>query len=166
MNMTFKTCLMAMLLATGTHLCAQTRVKMTNAEGPRTQRTEGPENLIDGLLYTKWCYLGNGQKGFPYEVTLTASESFSLKRYAMATADDTGWYPGRNPMNWKVQGSNDKSKWTTLDEKKYNWTMDAQNEQVFNFDVKDAASFKYYRFVFDRLQQGSTIQLSEIMLYK
>lgn len=166
MNRTFKTCLMGAFIMFSMGLYAQTKVKLAKAEGPHTFEGEGTENLIDGLLYTKWCFLGNGQKGFPYEVTLTANEAFSLKKYVMATADDTSSYPGRNPMNWKVMGSNDKKKWTLLDEKKYNWTMDAQNEQLFGFDVQNAPSFKYYLFVFNRLQEGTTIQLSEIMLYK
>ena len=44
--------------------------------------------------------------------------------------------------------------------------MRDENEQEYTFKVKDAASFRFYKFEFLKMQKDTRIQLSEINLYK
>lgn len=145
---------------------AQTRVKVQFVDGTNAKGAEGSAMVADGHLYTKWCYSKAGD--MPYYVILsTVDNPIVLKQYALATGDDTNWYPDRNPISWNVYGSNDQKSWTLIDEQKRNLKMQDENEQVYTFPVKSASTaYKYYKLEFKKLRAGSMIQLSEIYLYK
>ena len=118
----------------------------------------------DGHLYTKWCV--DEPQVMPYTIVLDAGEQMAVSEYGLVTGDDTHTYPDRNPMTWRVSGSNDKQAWTPLDEQKNNRRMRDENEQEYRFKVSSPATFRYYRFEFIRMTSGTRLQLSEIKLYK
>lgn len=141
-----------------------TREKIQLVDGPSNIDDESVEMLTDGHYYTKWCY--DHASDLPYTVIVSTKQPIKLGQYGLVSAEDSYYYPGRNPLDWRVSGSNDQKNWTKLDERKFNWTMRDENEQEYIFKVKDAASFRFYKFEFLKMQKDTRIQLSEINLYK
>lgn len=141
-----------------------TREKIQLVDGPTNIDDESAEMIADGHYYTKWCY--DNASDLPYTLIVSTKEPIRLGQYGLVSAEDSYYYPGRNPLDWRVSGSNDKKSWTKLDERKFNWTMRDENEQEYIFKVKDAVSFRYYKFEFLKMQKDTRIQLSEINLYK
>ncbi len=138
--------------------------KIQLVSAPSNIEGETADMLVDRHYYTKWCY--DNPEEMPYNVIVSTKEPIKLGQYGFVTAEDTNHYPIRNPMDWRVWGSNDQQNWTKVDEKKFNWTMRDENEQEYTFKVKDAESFRYYKFEFVKMQGGTRIQLSEINLYR
>lgn len=143
---------------------AQQKVQISLTDGTPSKGRESVQNVADGKYYTKWCY--DSPKNLPYFVVLSANDAFQLTQYGFVSGEDTSSYIERNPLAWKLFGSNDKQNWTLLEEKKNDWTMDDQNEQEFLFKVTSKESYKHYKFEFIRMQGSTRIQLAEINLYQ
>jgi autotransporter-associated beta strand protein len=56
-----------------------------------------------------------GQGGLPYSITFNYGGPRTFDSYNWATANDST--PSRNPTRWKVEGSNDNSNWTMIDDR-------------------------------------------------
>lgn len=154
-----------LLCATSMNLLAQTPVKTTFIDGSDKGGKETADKVTDGRKFTKWCL--QNEKKMPYFVVLSVGDTpILLKEYILTTGDDTASYPDRNPASWIVSGSNDMKTWKTIDEKNSHLRMGALNIQDYYFPVKAKEAYKYYKFVFTELQDGSRIQLSEISLFK
>ena len=97
----------------------------------------------DGRLSTKWCI--DDARQMPYSIVLDAGSQTSLTGYGLVTGDDTHSYPSRNPVTWRVSGSNDKQAWTVIDEQKYNRRLRDENEQEYRFKPAVKGQFRYYR---------------------
>ena len=145
------------------HKVGRTAIKTTFVSGPGNGK-EGAAMVSDGFFYTKWCI--DEPSKMPYSIVLDAGTSTAITEYGLVTGDDTHTYSGRNPRNWKVMGSNDKSNWKQLSEVKNDRSMRDENEQEYRFRVKDAAAYRYYKFVFEKTWEDTRIQLAEIKLYK
>jgi hypothetical protein len=78
---------------------------------------EGPSNLIDGDTSTKWLdrnfNVDETQTTGHAVIVIDAGESLSFDGYQWATANDE---LGRDPVSWKLYGSNDGETWTLIDE--------------------------------------------------
>ena len=146
------------------HKTSKAPVKTTFVSGSGRNDKEGAAMASDGLFYTKWCLDEPSQ--MPYSIVLDAGEQTSVAEYALVTGDDTHDYPDRNPITWKVSGSNDLNSWTTVDEQKFNRRLRDENEQEYRFKPANQGQFRYYRFEFIRMVDGTRLQLSEIKLYK
>ena len=145
------------------HKVGRTAVKTTFVSGTGNGK-EGAAMVSDGFFYTKWCVDEPSQ--MPYSIVLDAGTQTAINEYGLVTGEDTHSYPGRNPRNWKVMGSNDKSNWKVISEVKNDRCMRDENEQEYRFRVKDAPAYRYYKFVFEQVWEDTRIQLSEIKLYK
>ena len=145
------------------HKVGRTAVKTTFVSGTGNGK-EGAAMVSDGFFYTKWCVDEPSQ--MPYSIVLDAGTQTAISEYGLVTGEDTHSYPGRNPRNWKVMGSNDKSNWKVISEVKNDRSMRDENEQEYRFRVKDAPAYRYYKFVFEQVWEDTRIQLSEIKLYK
>ena len=102
----------------------------------------------------------------PYTIVLDAGQATAVTEYRFYSGDDTHSYPDRNPVTWKLSGSNDQKSWTVIDEQKNNRRLRDENEQEYRFKTPQAGSFRYFRFEFISVTNGTRIQLSEIKLYK
>lgn len=142
---------------------AQTPVKASFVSGSGNGK-EGASMVADGHLYSKWCI--DDPKKMPYTIILDAGEQMPISEYRFVTGDDTHSYPDRNPVSWRVSGSNDKQNWTIVDEQKNNRRLRDENEQEYRFKTAATGSFRYYRFEFTKMTSGTRLQLSEIKLYK
>ena len=145
------------------HKVGRTSIKTTFVSGPGNGM-EGAAMVSDGFFYTKWCI--DEPSKMPYSIVLDAGTSTAITEYGLVTGDDSHTYSGRNPRNWKVMGSNDKSNWKQLSEVKNDRSMRDENEQEYRFRVKNAPAYRYYKFVFEKTWEDTRIQLAEIKLYK
>ncbi|WP_193213681.1 CotH kinase family protein [Luteolibacter marinus] len=68
---------------------------------------EGPANLVDGNVNTKWLDFNRSPVVFNFGTPT------NVHHYGFTTANDAS---GRDPVRWLFQGSNDGSNWTTLDD--------------------------------------------------
>ena len=142
----------------------QTPVKATFVSGTGRDGKEGAAMVADGRLFSKWCI--DEPRQMPYSVILDAGEQTPVSEYRFVTGDDTHSYPDRNPVSWKVSGSNDQKSWTTVDEQKNNPRLRDENEQEYRFKMATTGNYRYYRFEFIKMANGTRLQLSEIKLYK
>ena len=140
-----------------------TPVKVTFVEGTQADGKEGAAMVADGHKWTKWCV--DAPSEMPYHVVLDAAKPTTLKGYALVTAEDTHYYPSRNPIAWNIYGSNDLKQWTMVENVKYSRRLDDQNEQAYLFPLKESKAWRYYKFEFTRMAEGTRIQLSEIELF-
>ncbi|MGN0232886.1 MAG: DUF5000 domain-containing lipoprotein [Bacteroidaceae bacterium] len=140
------------------------KAKTTFVEGTQSAGKEGSAMVADGHKWTKWCV--DAPQEMPYHVTIDATKAVSLKAYALVTAEDTHTYPTRNPIAWNVYGSNDRKEWTLVDNVKYNRQLRDENEQTYLFGIKESKAWRYYRFEFTRMTEGTRLQLAEIELYE
>jgi|GEM_PF-2617807 len=67
---------------------------------------QGASNLIDGDTTTKWNDLNEGRLIFDL------GSSTEITSYALITADNS---PGLDPVRWILEGSNNQSSWTLID---------------------------------------------------
>lgn len=144
-------------------LCAQT-VRTTIVRGTGPNDEEGPSMVCDGRYDTKWCI--DSRRQLPYTIVLDASAEATIAEYGFVTGDDTQQYPDRNPVSWRLQGSNNMDQWTLLDEQSNNRSMGDENHQEYLFRPTFKGKYRYYRFEFLRMAGSTRIQLSEINLYK
>jgi hypothetical protein len=142
----------------------QMPVKASFVSGSGRDGKEGAAKAADGWMFTKWCI--DEPRQMPYSITLDAGEQTPINEYRFVTGDDTHDYPDRNPITWKVSGSNDKQNWTTLDEQKGNRLLRDENEQEYRFRPATSGNYRYYRFEFLKMAGGTRLQLSEIKLFK
>lgn len=142
----------------------QMPVKATYVSGSGRDGKEGAAKAADGFFFTKWCIDEPSQ--MPYSITLDAGEAAPISEYRFVTGDDTHDYPERNPISWKMSGSNDQKSWTVLDEQKSNRRLRDENEQEYRFRPATSGNYRYYRFEFLKMADGTRLQLSEIKLFK
>lgn len=146
-------------------MLAQTPVKTSFVSGSDKGGKESADKVTDGRKFSKWCL--DNEKKMPYFVVLSVGETpIVLKEYLFTTGDDTASYPDRNPATWVVYGSNDMKTWKVLDEKNSHLRMGAMNAQDYYFPVKPKDAYKFFKFEFHEMQEGTRIQLSEISLMK
>ncbi|MBP5511028.1 MAG: hypothetical protein J6Z49_08935 [Kiritimatiellae bacterium] len=79
-----------------------------------------PLKALDGNLGTKWyddraATERRETSGKDVWVVLEYAEPVAVTRYEWYTADDTSRYGERNPVAWRLQGSNDGKSWNDLD---------------------------------------------------
>jgi hypothetical protein len=73
---------------------------------------EGPENLLDNNVNTKWCdqnFLSNNQTSYIY---IDNAEPVKFDSYYYTTANDS---PERDPITWNLYVSKDNSNWNLID---------------------------------------------------
>lgn len=125
-------------------------------ESSNTDETSA--NLIDGKTSTKYCTDKVSGDGPVACIVYNLPEAKAVTAYSITSANDE---PGRDPKNWKLQGSNDGNTWTDLD---------TQSDQKFSgrhetkkYMVYGSASYKYYRLYITATYEtgNSMIQLSE-----
>ena len=125
-------------------------------ESSNTNETSA--NLIDGNTSTKYCTDKDRGDGPVAWIVYHLPVAKAVTAYSITSAND---FPGRDPKNWKLQGSNDGNTWTDLD---------TQSDQKFSdryetkkYMVYGGASYNYYRLYITATYEtdNTMIQLSE-----
>jgi predicted alpha-1,2-mannosidase len=127
-----------------------TEVK-TSGENPPS---EIATNLVDGDLGTKWLTFAT--TGW---VSVKLDTPLSLSTYALTSANDE---PTRDPRDWRLEGSNDGTTWTTVD---------SQSGQSFadrgvtnTYAVNSTTPYQYYRINVTANGGAPIVQLAELQL--
>jgi hypothetical protein len=103
-----------------------------SAENPPN---ETKDKLIDGKNDTKW--LARTQTGW---VQMKLEKPVAVGHYALTSAND---YPGRDPKDWTLQGSQDGTSWTDLD--KRTGESFPSRLQTKEYTFGNSTAYAYYR---------------------
>ncbi len=107
-------------------------------------------NLVDNDATTKF---GTSNVGEAWAIMI-ASEPVAVQQYSIVTGADTYNYPSRNPVSWKLEGSNDNQTWTLIDEKVQTYQLQAKNKEEFEFPVNGTETYKFFKFSATQLADG------------
>lgn len=99
----------------------------------------GPEEAFDRNVRTRWFNQDAGPTGW-LQYDFGSGITRTITRYFVASAMDV---PGRDPKDWKFEGSNNGSTWTTLDTQSDQ--AFANRYQVNTYPVASPAAYRYYR---------------------
>ncbi|ROT29455.1 ThuA domain-containing protein [Micromonospora sp. HM5-17] len=115
---------------------------------------ETEAQLIDGRTGTKW--LTRSPNGW---VVAKLGAPVALSRYALTSAND---FPGRDPKDWTLQGSNDGENWTDLDRR--TGETFPQRFQTKQYAVDNTEAYQYYRLTITANSGEPLTQLAELWL--
>ena len=119
----------------------------------------GSAKAMDGDTGEKW------EGKTPQTVVVKATSACQLTGYQFTTGNDNRSYRGRNPKDWKVEGSNDQQTWTTIDSKTDDNVMQDKNYYPYFFPVTPPeTAYQYYRFTITQSVGEEYFQMSELAL--
>jgi predicted alpha-1,2-mannosidase len=111
-------------------------------------------NLIDGDPNTKWLvFASTGWVRFQFDAPVP------IVHYALTSANDV---PSRDPMDWRLQGSDDGTTWTTVDTRTGQVFTDRFQTKEYRFE--NSTAYRYYRLDITRNAGSSLLQLGEVQL--
>ena len=116
------------------------------------------QNAFDGVITTK--FEGGSFSDGSWMIVKTADgQPHAVKSYSMTTHDDGSWN-NRAPKTWKLEGSNDQTSWTTIDEVTDD-PIENKNYKTFEFiPANTTDEFIYVRLTVNSFK-GSYHQLAE-----
>jgi predicted alpha-1,2-mannosidase len=129
-------------------------VVAVTASGENTGGGEVKENLVDGSSDTKWLVFA--RTGW---VAVELAQPVKVVRYALTSANDA---PGRDPRDWRLQGSQDGQSWTTLDTR--SGEDFAARFQTKEYTFSNATAYKHYRLDVTANHGDGILQLAELQL--
>ncbi|MCJ7842141.1 discoidin domain-containing protein [Lederbergia sp. NSJ-179] len=129
-------------------------IESLHADGDNPGRGEIDANLIDRNHETKWLSHKNTAK-----ITMKLLQPEAVTNYAFTSAND---FPGRDPQNWTLYGSNDGENWTKLDVQSGVKFEERFQRKTFSF--KNDEKYVYYQFDITKNSGESGTQLAEIAL--
>lgn len=113
---------------------------------------------VDWLLGRKWE--GNNLAGNWVTIKTSDDTPHSVKSYSFTTNDD-GSYGNRAPKSWTIEGSNDNSTWTTIDEVT-DGQIDNLNYKTFDYTPSNVSeSFKYIKLTLNAMKGTGWTQVGE-----
>lgn len=122
--------------------------------------SESGAKLFDNTSSTKYCTFISASD----QVTMTyhSTQSARLTSYTITSAND---YEGRDPKNWRLEGSSNGTTWETIDQRT-DQSFSARFQKK-TYDVTTSKFFSHYRLVVtDRRTASSTVfQIAEIELF-
>ena len=136
-----------------------------NASSKKTFSGEGAYNVFDNQVGSgamKWC-CDNPTRWIYVEL----SQPIVLSHFTIASGNDAS---GRDPDQWKIQGSNDGSNWTDIYEYNNNGSspFSARN-QVIRYngggsDFNTPSAFTYFKFIVTSIV-SSGFQINELEFF-
>ena len=115
---------------------------------------EGIAKLTDGNYGSKYL-TGNRETWVKFKTNAPSI----VTRYKLVSGNDA---PERDPLNWKLEGSNDDSNWTVLDTR--SGIKFPLRKQLLTFEFNNNTSYQYYRMTIQN--NGSNLfQLAEWELW-
>ncbi len=122
---------------------------------------EGPENLWDDDVTTKFC-----TNGFPAWSVAQTDGKYSINGIVMATANDNSSNPGRAPGLWTIYGSNDNAGWDVIatgDDTFFTEVAGDVDYTFFAASIEPTAAYSYFKFECTETPV-SLMQVSEVVL--
>ena len=141
---------------------------------PSTANNGLVSNLFDNNTSTRWYSADGSPAGTVFEssddLIIKYSAKYPISGYSMTTAVDSYKW-GRDPVHWKIYGSNDNGvTWTLIEEYNPGTRTFSDNNQKKDFELASPASYSAYKFEFldinaeDGHTIGAGVQLSEFSL--
>src|SRR4051812_30963690 len=129
-------------------------VVSVRASGENEGGGEVKENLVDGSDQTKWLVFD--PTGW---AAVELAQPVKVVQYALTSANDA---PGRDPRDWKLEGSQDGTSWTTLD------TRTGQDFsarfQTREYSFSNDVAYRHYRLEITANHGDDILQLAELQL--
>ncbi len=127
-----------------------------------TASAENPPNeiatkLIDNDANTKW--LTFNPTGW---ARLQLTKPTVVTSYALTSAND---FPGRDPRDWQLQGSNDDQAWTNVDVQTGQTFPERFQTRKFNTTPVNTTAYTYYRLNITANSGEPLVQLADIRLF-
>ncbi|ASK64118.1 alpha-mannosidase [Virgibacillus phasianinus] len=116
--------------------------------------SEVKEKLIDRDETTKWLTFDDTAT---IQVELRQPEA--VVKYALTSGND---FPGRDPSDWELAGSNDGENWTTLDSRASQKFSERYQREIYEFE--NTEKYLYYRLNITKNNGDSIIQLAELAI--
>ena len=138
--------------------------EVTAISGPGSGN-ESFEKMFDGDVNTKF---GNGNYTTPFIWKVSAP--VKAQYYSLTTGADSGVWAGRNPVTWRLYGSNDydeatgNANWSEIAAVDDNHDLPDANSVEVRFGIDHPAEYRYYKFELPS-QGDKWMQLSELSLY-
>lgn len=128
--------------------------------------TQGSPKLIDNNFASKFLVF-NTQASGDLSATYTPKGAYVVTSYTLNTAEDA---PGRDPKNWRFEGSNDKLAWTVLDTRSNQLGTTANRTTMFSYDIANPGTiaYKYYKITFtanNGATDGVRFQIAEWQIF-
>ena len=134
--------------------------RISPLDGTNPNSASDPERfacLFDDDPNTKWCVSEWYTQGlFPpyWWVAFKTSEPFTAKSYTLFSAYDTGKYPRRNPMEWKLLAANGSDKPVVIDSRNADKNgadgIPAENYKGKTYTIQHPGKYQYYALqIFD-----------------
>jgi len=124
-------------------------------------------NAFDDNLATKWLDFANAYpatRSSWIQYQYTNGIQHVVNSYTITSGNDASSYPERNPMNWRLLGSNNNgTNWTTLDTQA-GQTFTA-SEQTLTWNIANTTAYNIYRLQIDSVSNppvANSVQLDEI----
>src|SRR5690606_317499 len=114
---------------------------------------EAARFVFDGDPQTKFLL-----PTFPFTLWLQVefNEPTVANAYTLTSANDA---PDRDPIDWRLEGSQDGATWTVLDSRASEEFDDRFMQRVFRF--RNTVAYKFYRINLTRIKSGSMFQLAD-----
>jgi len=116
--------------------------------------SETKERGVDGSASSKWLTFASS--GW---LQVRLAHPAVVVRYALTAANDA---PERDPRDWRLQGSNDGTSWTTLDTRTGQDLGD--RFQTTEYDAANSTAYTYYRLDVTANHSGGIVQLADLDL--
>ncbi|NJM16720.1 MAG: hypothetical protein HC896_16330, partial [Bacteroidales bacterium] len=130
---------------------------LITASGEKPEAGEGKAQAFDNLSNTKW-FTATDTAWIQYQ--FAAGNQYAISAYTITSANDA---PARDPMNWKVYGSNNGADHTLIDTRTGISFSERYEKQYFFMD--NATAYNYYRFELVSDVAQCCLQLAEIELF-
>lgn len=112
-----------------------------------------PEMAFDNDPGTKWLHAVSNNAWIAYEFSLATT----LAWYTITSGDDV---PGRDPLDWDFEGSDDGTNWTLIDQR--NGVDFPERRQKRTFLISNPTAYKHYRLYVTQSAGSNQIQLQEL----
>ncbi|MFL6053427.1 MAG: ThuA domain-containing protein, partial [Actinoallomurus sp.] len=116
---------------------------------------ETKDKAFDGKNDTKW--LAHSKIAW---IQAKLEKPVAIAHYALTSAND---YPGRDPKDWTLQGSQDGKSWTDLD--KRSGESFPQRFQTKEYTFKNSTAYQYYKLDVTANSGEPLTQLAELRLF-
>ena len=120
---------------------------------------DNSKKALDLLLGQKWE--GSNIAGNWVTIETGDGQAYAVKSYSFSTHDDGDWND-RAPKSWKIEGSNDNSNWTLIDQVVDDEVIQNANYTTFEFTPSNTTDkFRYIRLTLDKMKADGWTQVGE-----
>lgn len=120
---------------------------------------DNSKKAVDLLLGQKWE--GSNLAGNWVTVETGDGQAYAVKSYSFSTHDDGSWGE-RAPKSWKIEGSNDNSTWTLIDEVTNDDEIQNANYTTFEYTpANQTDKFRYIKLTLVAMKGTGWTQVGE-----